>query len=151
MNGHPAAAHPAAAHPAAAHPEQGLTLIEVLVALALFSLLIGAVCQGLLALPKVGRKTSEHQQAALMSKTYFEQMQSHMDSQFTMSNAAYAVGAGLPAASTRDGMTCSPTATQQETMSLPGVVAPVPAIVRVTLSCRGTHTYTFAQDYGRRP
>lgn len=122
----------------AGHREAGLTLVEVLVAVALLSLLMGALGAYLLSIPRVNVQTTAQQKITLGAKRYFEEVRTTLQAD---------IDAALPTPAMPEDVTCAaPTAEiilkddKNKT-----------AIRRVNLSCTmGGKTYTFGQDYGRR-
>ncbi|UBV42069.1 prepilin-type N-terminal cleavage/methylation domain-containing protein [Deinococcus taeanensis] len=126
--------------------DAGLTLIEVLVALAIFTALSVAVLGLLPTLFKVNRQNQNDQAVTVAAKAFMESVRTaySVQSTFDAGSLPAAPGAGL-----LNGLTC--TATQSN--PVPTWVSPSsgPLLRRVTLSCAGNGqpTYTFSLDFGR--
>ncbi|GHF89458.1 type IV pilus modification PilV family protein [Deinococcus ficus] len=127
----------------AAIREMGLTLIEVLVALAIFTVVAAAVLAMFPTIFKVNGQTRAEQAVTIGAKQYMEQVRARMD---TRAEFDAPVLPAAPTASQVNNYTCTPTLSNQ-TSDTAGVVV----IKRMTLAC--THsTYvkqTFSLDLGR--
>lgn len=126
-----------------AQAEQGLTLIEVLVALAIFTIVSVAVLSMFPAIFKLNSQTRADQAVTIGAKQFMEQARVNFSS-----TSGFTAGTlpSAPAAATVNNYTCEPSVTNQQSDTA-GVVI----IKRVTLDC--THTsqpqQTFVLDFGR--
>ncbi|WP_189069920.1 type II secretion system protein [Deinococcus radiotolerans] len=126
--------------------EAGLTLMEVLVALAIFTGLSVAVLGLLPTLFKVNRSNQTDQEVTVAAKAYMESVRTAYSVQ-----AAFDAGT-LPAAPDTGllgGLTCTPS--QSNPVAAWTTPAGGPLLRRVTLSCSGSGqpTFTFTLDFGR--
>ncbi|GGR98062.1 PulJ/GspJ family protein [Deinococcus sedimenti] len=124
----------------------GLTLIEVLVALAIFTVLSVAVLGSLPTLFKVNRSNQNDQAVTVAAKAFMESVRTNLSTR-----AAFDAGV-LPAApdtSLMGGLTCTPT--QSNPVPTWVTLTGSPQVRRVTLTCEGSGqpTYTFTLDVGR--
>lgn len=126
--------------------EAGLTLIEVLIALAIFTVLSIAVLSVLPTLFKVNRSNQNDQAVTVAAKAFMESVRTSYSAQSTFDAGT------LPAApdtSLMGGLTC----TTSQTNPVPTWVTASgsPMLRRVTLSCTGTGqpNYAFTLDFGR--
>lgn len=127
--------------------KNGFTLLETLVAVAIFTIMMTAIMSMFPTVFKVNRQTRADQSTTIAAKSYMEQMRTHLSSTANFdSNSTLPA----PAASSTDGYTCTPSMTQvQGGITTKGVA--VPLIQRVTLSCArtGESTLIFTEDFGR--
>ncbi|WP_155298268.1 prepilin-type N-terminal cleavage/methylation domain-containing protein [Deinococcus kurensis] len=129
------------------HPAQaGLTLIEVLIALAIFTALSVAVLGLLPTLFQVNRSNQNDQAVTVAAKAFMESVRTTYSAQ-----AAFDAGTlpATPDTSLMGGLTCA--ATQANPVAAWVTPAGGPMLRRVTLTCAGTGqpTYTFTLDVGR--
>ncbi|WP_158679920.1 type II secretion system protein J [Deinococcus sp. NW-56] len=123
--------------------EQGLTLIEVLVALSIFAIVSVAVLSMFPAIFKLNSQTRADQAVTIGAKQFMEQTRTNFSSA-----AGFTAGTlpSAPAAATVNNYTCEPSVGNQQSDAA-GVVI----IKRVTLKC--THTsqpeQTFVLDFGK--
>lgn len=106
----------------------GLTLIEVLVALALFAIIGTAISGLILGNLRISGQTNAVQQTAAIAQDYMEDVRSEW------SDAAKFAAGTLPTAPTGlpSGVTCTPSANPATG------AAPLNGTRQVTLSCTGT-------------
>lgn len=126
--------------------EQGLTLIEVLVAISIFAIVSVAVLSMFPAIFKLNSQTRADQAVTVGAKQFMEQVR-----------ANYSSGAGFdagtlppaPAAADVNNYTCLPTVSDQAATTTGSTTTVI--IKRVTLDC--THTsqprQTFVLDFGK--
>ena len=129
--------------------EQGLTLIEVLVSLAIFSIVSVAVLAMFPTIFKLNSQTRADQAVTVGAKQFMEQVRvDYADKTKDASGKTKFDQGALPTApadSTVNGYTCTPSSVDQPVGTVTGVVR------RVTLACTlsGKPTYTFVLDLGR--
>ena len=126
----------------------GLTLIEMLVAIAMLGVLATSTVAFLTTLPKVNRQTSDDQGVTIAAKTYIE------DAKASWSDATNFDNGTLPTVTDAkyqaSGYTCTAATATVDTTTLP-----VPRLKRVTFTCTGTRSdvagrvYSFVAQVGR--
>ncbi|GGK30718.1 hypothetical protein GCM10008955_25650 [Deinococcus malanensis] len=124
-------------------PSAGLSLVEVLVALALFSVVSAAVLALFPSVFRLNSQTRADQSVTIAAKHYLEQVRARYSTQSGFDAASLPE---TPPASILNSYTCTPSVSTLESPFIaPG------QIKRVTLSC--THasqpTLTFVLDFGR--
>lgn len=125
--------------------ESGLTLIEVLVAIAIFAIVSVAVLSMFPAIFKLNSQARSDQAVTIAAKQFMENARTTY-----ISNASFQQGTdGLPAAPTPgNGYTCTRSANPQ----LNSTTTPTEVLIqRVTLACEksGQTSYTFVLDLGK--
>lgn len=126
--------------------EAGLTLIEVLIALAIFTVLSVAVLGTLPILFKVNRSTQNDQAVTVAAKAFMESVRTGYSTQGTFDAGTLPAS---PDTSLMGGLTCA--ATQSNPVAAWVSPSGGPMLRRVTLTCKGTGQpdYTFTLDFGR--
>ncbi len=126
--------------------QAGLTLIEVLIALAIFTVVAMAVLGVLPGLFRVNRSNQNDQAVTVAAKAFMETVRTTYSVQTTFDAGTLPAA---PDASLLGGLTCTPTQTNPVTTWL--TPAGTPQVRRVTLTCAGSGqpTYTFTLDVGR--
>lgn len=125
--------------------ERGLTLIEVLVAIAIFAIVSVAVLAMFPTIFKLNSQVRSDQAVTIAAKQFMENTRTTYTS-----NTSFQQGTdGLPAAPTPgNGYTCTRSASSQ----LNSTVTPSEVLIqRVTLLCQrtGQPSYTFVLDLGK--
>ena len=120
--------------------QRGFTVVEVLIAIAFFSLLAAGALSVLPGLFRVNAQAQGDQSVTLSAKSFFEQARNAWSTQ-----AAFDGPAALPAPVNPTGYAC--TASHAATV----VAGAVAHVRRVTLECAPGYTgaQAFVTDYGR--
>lgn len=126
--------------------EQGLTLIEVLVAISIFAIVSVAVLSMFPAIFKLNSQTRADQAVTVGAKQYLESVRVNFSTRAQFDAATTAALSAAPSGSDVNGYTC-----ERGVQDIPGVPGGAIIIKRVTLTC--THTsqpeQTFVLDFGR--
>ncbi|GGK11970.1 hypothetical protein GCM10008955_01510 [Deinococcus malanensis] len=119
--------------------EQGFTLIEILVALAIFSIVVAAIITMLPGLATTNSRTRDDQRVLLAAQGYFEQVRGELRNNFDSTLSTVTVpGVG-------SGLSCT-TTTPVDLETLNGQSA----LKRVKLSCTiNGKTHNFSLDIAR--
>lgn len=140
----------------------GLTLVEVLVSIAIFTVLSVAVLGSLPGILKVNRQTREDQGVTVPAKAYLENVRSTFNDPVetidpvtgkstTAGQTNFDNGTlpALPDSTKMNGYTCTSTPSNQVTT--PAETGSVVTVKRITLACTKTSspTQTFVADYER--
>ncbi|PNY80228.1 type II secretion system protein [Deinococcus koreensis] len=145
-----------------AHPGAGLTLVEVLVSIAIFTVLSVAVLGSLPGILKVNRATRDDQGVTVSAKAYLESARAQFNNPTRTTNPATGAvttagqtnfDAGtlpaVPGSSQMNGYTCEPVLSAQVTS--PAATGAIVTVKRLTLTCAQTSkpTQTFVIDFAR--
>ncbi|MCP2015022.1 prepilin-type N-terminal cleavage/methylation domain-containing protein [Deinococcus sp. HSC-46F16] len=126
--------------------EQGLTLIEVLVALAIFTIVSVAVLSMFPAIFKLNSQTRADQAVTVGAKQYMESVRTNFSTSTLFDTATTASLPPAPSGNEVNGYTC-----ERGVTDVPNPTGGLTIIKRVTLTC--THTsqpeQTFVLDFGR--
>lgn len=127
-------------------PEQGLTLIEVLVAISIFAIVSVAVLAMFPAIFKLNSQTRADQAVTIGAKQYLESVRPEFSTAAKFDATTTSSLAAGPSGSAVNGYVCA-----REVLGLAGTPGGPVIIKRVTLDC--THTnqprQTFVLDFGR--
>lgn len=119
--------------------QDGFTLIEALVAVAILGIVVAAVTSMLPSLASTNARTTQEQRATLAAKAYFESVRANMQVNFDMDPTT------LEVPGTGNGLTC----TKSSPTNL-DVIKGVVVLKRVALSCTvRDKVYPFALDVAR--
>ncbi|WP_034385477.1 prepilin-type N-terminal cleavage/methylation domain-containing protein [Deinococcus sp. YIM 77859] len=126
--------------------QQGLTLIEVLVAITIFAIVSVAVLAMFPTIFKLNSQTRADQAVTIGAKQYLEGIRSSFSTTVSFDAAATASLPAAPSGSSVNSYSCERTVTNVQTSSTGTVI-----IKRVTLTCTHTSqpTRTFILDFGR--